>query len=182
MSPPDTTLHLARLNDGTLDAFLDRLGDLYEHSPWVAAQAWTLRPFRTFRHLHDSLQSVVLAASREQQLALFRAHPELAGREAIERTLTLASSSEQSRLGIDSLGPVEFERLSALNRRYRERHGFPCIIALRQHATRDTVFAEFERRVDADREAEIAAAIVQIGFITRGRLAERFGLSTRSLT
>ena len=166
---------LDQLNLGR-DAFLARLGSLYEHSPWVAERAWERKPFAHLRHLHDCLQASVEAAPKDEQLGLFRAHPELAGKEAIDGTLTAASSGEQGRLGIDLLSGPEFERLAKMNRAYRERHGFPCIIALRRHASRQTVFAAFERRLETSTEAEIAAAIDEIGIITRGRLAKMFGV------
>jgi len=112
----------------------------------------------------------VTASKREAQLALIRAHPELAGQEAVAGRLGAHSSSEQTRLGIHALSRAEFERMTDLNRRYRERHGFPCIIALKLHASRASVFAEFERRIGNDTAQEIALALEQIGHIARGRL------------
>ena len=171
-----------RLNLGSKEAFVARLGALYEHSPWVAERTWTLRPFAHLRHLHDAMQTTVNAASAYEQIALFRAHPELAGKEALDGTLTAASSSEQGRLGIDRLSGAELDWLAQMNRAYRDRHGFPCIVALRKHAARQTVFAEFERRMGESTEAEIMAAIEQIGIITRGRLADMFGVLKGRLT
>jgi len=115
------------------------------------------------------------AASRNEQLALIRAHPELAGREAVDGTLTADSSSEQGRLGINALSRDEFQRISGLNRRYRERFGFPCIIALALHQDRAAVFAAFEARLGNTPEQEIVAALEQIGHITRSRLRRMFG-------
>jgi len=112
----------------------------------------------------------VRAAGPDEQLGLIRAHPELAGREAAAGTLTADSTSEQGRLGFTALSRAEIERVARANRAYRERFGFPCIVALRLHATRESVIAEMERRAGSDRTAEIAAALEQIGHITRGRL------------
>ena len=173
---------LNRLNLGSRDAFVARLGALYEHSPWVAERSWERRPFSHLRHLHDGMQAVVEAASKDEQIALFKAHPELAGKEALDGTLTAASSGEQGRLGIDRLSGAELEWLSRMNRTYRDRHGFPCIVALRRHASRQTVFAEIERRLEQSTEAEIMAAINEIGIITRGRLAQMFGVLQGRLT
>ena len=173
---------LDKLNLGSKGAFIAKLGEVYEHSPWVSERAWERRPFGHLRHLHDSMQMVVEAASPDEQIALFRAHPELAGREALDGTLTAASSGEQGRLGIDRLSGAEFDRLSQMNRAYRDRHGFPCIVALRRHASRQTVFAEIERRLEQSTEAESTAAINEIGIITRGRLAEMFGVLDGRLT
>ena len=173
---------LDQLNLGGRDAFVARLGALYEHSPWVPERTWEARPFRHLRHLHDAMQASVQAASTDEKIALFRAHPELAGKEALDGTLTAASSGEQGRLGIDRLSGAELERLSRMNRTYRDCHGFPCIVALRRHASRQTVFAEFERRMGESTEAEMLAAIDEIGIITRGRLAEMFGILHGRLT
>jgi chitin deacetylase len=116
------------------------------------------------------MMQVVAEANREDQLALVRAHPELAGKEAKEGVLTADSSSEQGRLGFLQLTREEVEAMQRLNRRYRERHGFPCIVALRLHTNRSSVMAEMERRTANDSSAELENALEQIGHITRGRL------------
>jgi 2-oxo-4-hydroxy-4-carboxy-5-ureidoimidazoline decarboxylase len=120
------------------------------------------------------MMEAVWDAPEERQVALLCAHPELAGREAQEGTLTADSTSEQSRLGFNALAKDELARMAELNRRYREKFGFPCIIALRRHATRNTVLPEHERRLGNARAAEIRNCIEQVGFITRGRVAKLF--------
>jgi OHCU decarboxylase len=152
--------------------FVERFGGVFEHSPWVAQRAWKQKPFASAHALHKAMMQAVVEASRDEQLALVRAHPELAGAEASEGALSLDSSSEQARLGFARLTREESSRMSQLNRRYRERHGFPCIVALRLHATRASVMAEMEQRVANDSETEMANALEQIGHITRGRLAK----------
>lgn len=143
---------------------------VFEHSPWVAERAWARGPFRSVEALHRSMLQVVQEATPQEQLALLRSHPELAGAEAKEGSLTADSSSEQGRLGFDRLTKEEFARMSELNRRYREKFGFPCIVALRLHATRDSVIAEMTRRLANDGETELGNALEQIGHIARGRL------------
>ena len=159
--------HLNRLD---LPAWLARCGGVFEHSPWVAEGAWRtkerLGPFASANELHQAMMRTVEAASREKQLALVRAHPELAGGEA----LTVDSTSEQARLGFDRLTKDELERMNGLNRRYREKFGFPCIVALRLHANRESVMREMERRLGNNANTELAGALEQIGHITRGRL------------
>jgi OHCU decarboxylase len=156
-------------------AFVARFGGVFEHSPWVAERAWPKRPFASADALHSEMMRAVEAATRDERLALLRAHPELAGREAKAGTLTADSSGEQGRLGFTSLSRDEFLRMQDLNRRYREKFGFPCIVALRLHATRWSVMAEMERRLGNNAETELAAALEQIGHITRGRLAKLIG-------
>ncbi|HET7669899.1 MAG TPA: 2-oxo-4-hydroxy-4-carboxy-5-ureidoimidazoline decarboxylase, partial [Burkholderiales bacterium] len=117
---------LAELNRLAVEGFVAQLGDVFEHSPWVAARAWDRRPFASVDALHRAMMAVVREASAAEQLALVRAHPELAGAEAKEGTLTAHSSGEQGRLGLTSLTSDEFQRISAINRRYREKFAFPC--------------------------------------------------------
>ncbi len=156
--------------------FVAALGGIFEHSPWVAEQAFGQRPFADLRQLHTAMSEAVRAAPLEAQLALIRAHPELAGSEAAAGALTAESTSEQSRLGFNALSRTEFERMAELNRRYREKFGFPCIVALKLHASRASVMAEFERRLANGRDAEIGSALEQIGHIARGRLDRMFGV------
>lgn len=163
-------MELAELNALGERGFVALLGGVFEHSPWVAQQAFAARPFSSVDEVHKAMMASVRAASREQQLALVRAHPELAGAEAKQGTLTADSSSEQARLGLLCLTKNEMLEIAELNRRYREKHGFPCIVALRMHATRESVTQEMARRIDNESGAELTAALEQIGHITRGRL------------
>ena len=144
--------------------FVARLGGVFEHSPWIAERAWHKRPFRSIDELHRAMLDA--AASRDEKLELARAHPELAGGEA----LTVASTSEQARLGFNALSRKELEEMNRLNRSYRDKFGFPCIVALRLHADRQSVMAEMKRRLENDAGTELDKALEQIGHITRGRL------------
>jgi chitin deacetylase len=149
---------------------LEDVRGVFEHSPWVAERAWRKQPFGSREALHEEMMAVVRQASREEQLALIRAHPELAGKEADEGTLTADSSSEQGRLGFTRLTREEFLKMQDLNWRYRGKFGFPCIVALKLHASRETVMREMEGRMKNSLEKEIQNALEQIGHITRGRL------------
>jgi len=159
--------HLNRLD---LPAWLARCGAVFEHSPWVAEAAWRERPFRSLDQLHQAMMRAVGSAAAKEKLALVRAHPELAGGE----NLTLDSSSEQARLGFDRLSRQELDAMNGLNRRYREKFGFPCIVALRLHANRQSVMREMERRLGNNADTELANALEQIAHITRGRLEKIF--------
>lgn len=147
--------------------FVARCRELFEHSPWVVERAAKLRPFDD---LLAGLMAPVLAATPEEQVALIRAHPELAGKAAIDGTLTTASAAEQASAGLDRLTAEEFARFHALNNAYRHRYGFPFVICVRL-TDKAGILAAMERRLDAGRNAEIAAAIEQIGQIVRLRLA-----------
>ena len=141
---------------------------LFEHSPWVEARA-DARPSSGDRHA--DLMAVVRDASPEEQLALIRAHPELAGKAAVDGSLTEASAAEQASAGLDRLSPAEFDRFHALNTAYREKFGFPFIICVRR-TDKAGILAAMESRLANDRETEIAAALEQIGEIVRLRLED----------
>jgi 2-oxo-4-hydroxy-4-carboxy-5-ureidoimidazoline decarboxylase len=161
---------LAELNSLEETRFVALLGGVFEHSPWVAEAAWSKRPFASVDQLFQAFYSVVLESETERQIALIRAHPELAGKEAAGGGLTVDSSSEQGRLGFMNLDRSHFEQMQELNRTYRQRFGIPCIVALRLHASRASVMAEMQRRLGNTVQAERATALEQIGHIARGRL------------
>jgi 2-oxo-4-hydroxy-4-carboxy-5-ureidoimidazoline decarboxylase len=142
---------------------------LFEHSPWVESRADS-RPSSGDRHA--DLMAVVESATREEQLALIRAHPELAGKAAVDGGLTEASAAEQASAGLDRLTQAEFDRFHALNAAYREKFGFPFIICVRL-TDKAGILAAMERRLANDRDSEIATAIGQIGEIVRLRLEDR---------
>ena len=141
---------------------------LFEHSPWVEARA-DARPSSGDRHA--DLMAVLHDATPEEQLALIRAHPELAGKAAVDGTLTEASAAEQASAGLDRLTQAEFDRFHALNAAYREKFHFPFIICVRL-TDKAGILAAMGRRLANDRDAEIATALAQIGEIVRLRLKE----------
>jgi 2-oxo-4-hydroxy-4-carboxy-5-ureidoimidazoline decarboxylase len=154
--------------DAGPDAFIRLYGALFEHSPWVVMRAAARLPLGD---VHAGLMAVVHEATPEEQLKLIRAHPELAGKAAIDRTLTAESAAEQASAGLDRLTPEEFDRFHALNTAYGERFGFPFIICVRQ-TDKAGILAAMEQRLGNDREAEIATAIAEIGEIVRLRLRD----------
>ena len=114
---------------------------------------------------------MVAAATRDEQLALIRAHPELAGKAAIDRTLTDASAAEQASAGLDRLTPEDYARFHALNAAYKARFDFPFIICVRR-TDKAGILAAMERRLAHDRDSEIATALGEIGEIVRLRLED----------
>jgi 2-oxo-4-hydroxy-4-carboxy-5-ureidoimidazoline decarboxylase len=139
---------------------------LFEHSPWVEQRA-EARPSSGDRHA--DLMAVVREATPEEQLALIRAHPELAGKAAV--ALTEASAAEQASAELDRLTQAEFDRFHALNAAYREKFGFPFIICVRL-TDKAGILAAMERRLMNDRDTEIATALDEIGKIVRLRLED----------
>jgi len=161
---------LSELNGVTREAFVGHLGGVFEHSPWVAERAYERRPFATRGALHAAMVAAVEEAGPERQVALLRAHPELAGRAAVQGEMTEHSTQEQGGSGLLNCSPEEFGRLQALNRAYNEKFGFPFIIAVRG-LDRAGIIEAFARRLGNPREAEMAEALRQIARITGLRLA-----------
>ena len=160
---------LWELNRITPSAFATALGDIFEHSPWVAVRASTARPFGTIAALHAAMLDAVDAAPRGMRLALIRAHPELAGKAAIRGELTADSTMEQSGAGLSQCTAEELARLTALNAAYNAKFGFPFILAVKGY-DRAGILREFERRIERDVDTEFDEALAQIGRITRNRL------------
>ena len=151
--------------------FVALLGPVVEHSAWVAADTWNARPFQDWDGLLQAMTNTLTRADASRQLALLRAHPELAGHEAQAGTMTPESQGEQSRLGLHRLTPEAFQRLTSLNQRYQARFGFPFIVALRLHASLDSVFADGESRLRNAPDTERERALAQVIQVMRGRLA-----------
>ncbi len=154
--------------------FVARFGGVFEHSPWVAERAFALElgpAHDRAAGLANALARAFRSATREERLAVLRAHPDLAGRLATARELTPASAAEQSAAALDALTAAERETFAALNAAYRARHGFPFIIAVRDH-TRATILAAFETRLANDSETEFATACAAVERIAALRLKD----------
>jgi len=165
---------LTDLNALPASEFVSRLGGIFEHSPWVAERSASRRPFASVEALHQAMCAAVAAASDAERMALIRAHPELAGRAAIRGELTKASRQEQSSAGLDQCSVEEYAELTTLNNAYRERFGFPFILAVRGH-TRQSIIAAMRARLGNPRDAEIMEALHQIERIAWFRLNDMFG-------
>lgn len=163
-------MRLAVLNGKSAADFTAAVGGVFEHSPWVAAAIAEKVPFATVDALHAAMMTAVRAAPPERQLALIRAHPDLAGRAACSGEMTASSVDEQTSAGLLNLSDAEFARFHRLNTAYRECFDFPFIIAVRRHS-KESLLAAFEQRLGHSRDAEIATALAEISAITRMRLA-----------
>jgi len=162
---------LSEVNRLDRAAFVARLGHVYEHSPWIAERAWQERPFGSIPGLWSAMQRSVEAAARDEQLALIRAHPELAGKLAIAGELTDASRAEQSSAGLDRCTPEEFAQFQALNAGYRRKFEFPFIVAVRG-LDRSEILARLAQRVGNDPAREFSTCLQEIGRIARFRLED----------
>jgi 2-oxo-4-hydroxy-4-carboxy-5-ureidoimidazoline decarboxylase len=168
-------MDLNALNRMDVEAFTATLGGVFENSPWVARSAWNARPFDNVTALHAAMVAVVKKAAPAQQLALLRAHPELAGREARAGEMTDASEAEQAGAGLNRLTGTEMARIEVLNRDYRTKFGHPFIIAVRNH-TKHGIFTTFEQRLSNDADVELRTALNEVFTITRLRLDNMFAV------
>ena len=164
-------MNLTELNALSQADFTAALGDIFEHSPWIAEATWPRRPFASVEELHAQLCATLAAADLTAKLTLIRAHPELAGKLAIRGELTDASTREQAGAGLNLCSPEEFARLTELNSAYNTRFGFPFILAVRGH-DRSSIIANMAQRVGNLRDVEIATALAQIERIAGFRLRD----------
>lgn len=174
-------LSLAQLNDASQAEFTAALDGVYEHSPWIAEKAWARRPFKTLAALKLALVETLREAGREPQLALVRAHPELAGKAMVSRTLTAESTHEQSKAGLTDCSPQEFARIQQLNADYNAKFGWPFILAVRGPRglglPRHEIIDTFARRLHNPPDFELAECVRNIHRIAEIRLNDKFGVT-----
>jgi OHCU decarboxylase len=152
-------------------AFVDALGSVVEHSPWVAERAWELRPFRSRQRLQLAFETALRTAPAEERLQVLRAHPELARRET-PGGMTGSSQREQHGAGLDRLSDVERSAFRELNARYRERFGFPFISCVGEHSV-TSLLAWGAVRLERSAADEAVTAVAEVGKIVGLRLGER---------
>lgn len=176
--PSTTPLTLERLNAASRAEFVALLDGTYEHSPWIAEAAWSARPFVSLAALKRALVRAVREAPRDAQLGLIRAHPELAGKAMVAKTLTAESTHEQGKAGLTACTPEEFARIGELNAAYDAKFGFPFILAVRgprgTGLAKRQIIAAFERRAANHPDFEFAEALRNIDRIAEVRLDDKF--------
>jgi beta-ureidopropionase / N-carbamoyl-L-amino-acid hydrolase len=175
------TLSLDQLNAASADECSALLEGTYEHSPWIAAQAASKRPFLSLAQLKLAMAQVVRNAGEEVQLQLIRAHPELAGKAMVAKNLTAESSNEQNKAGLTDCSPYEFAKLQQLNADYNSKFGFPFILAVRGPRglglSRTEIINTFERRLENHPDFELAECLRNIHRVAELRLNDKFGLT-----
>ena len=150
--------------------FVERFAGIYEHSAWVAEEAATIAATADdLARIAEVMADCVDNASTDSQLALIRAHPDLAGKVQIAGELTADSTTEQARAGLDLCSVDEYERFQTLNGEYHEKFDFPFVMAVRD-STRAEILAAFESRLGNDPDTEFETALIEIHKIARLRL------------
>ena len=165
---------IERPSQMTREKFVERFGGIFEHSPWIAEGAWSLElgpAHDGATGLHNALARIFRSASRDQRLAVLRAHPDLAGKLAAAKRLTPDSAAEQASAALDALTDDERASFHRLNTAYMAKHGFPFIIAVRDN-TKASILRAFETRIENDTEAEFATACAQVERIAELRLKD----------
>ena len=172
---------LEQLNQASATDALAMLDGLYEHSPWIAEQALARRPFATLAQLKHVMVQVLDAAGRDTQVALIRAHPELAGKAMVAKSLTAESSNEQNTAGLTSCTPAEFAHIQQLNAAYNAKFGWPFVLAVRGPRglgfDRHQIIAIFERRLANHPDFELAECLRNIHRVVEIRLNDKFGVA-----
>lgn len=150
--------------------FIARYGGIYEHSPWVAEQAaGVAADIDDPKRIAEIMADCVDNADVDRQLALIRAHPDLASRAQKAGELTADSTAEQASAGLDRCSKVEYERFEALNDAYKKKFGFPFVMAVRDSSCKE-ILEVFSRRLQNDYDAEFETALAEIHKIARLRL------------
>jgi len=172
------SITIAQLNAAVPAAAVALLDGIYEHSPWIAQRALAARPFRSLAHLKHALVRALAESSADEQIGLIRAHPELAGKAMVSKTLTAESTNEQSKAGLTDCTPEEFAKIQQLNADYNAKFGFPFILAVRgprgTGLAKREIIETFERRLHNHPSFELGEALRNIHRIAEIRLNDKF--------
>ncbi|NVM86542.1 N-carbamoyl-L-amino-acid hydrolase [Variovorax sp. SG517] len=172
------SLTIAQLNAAAPAEAVALLDGIYEHSPWIAERALAARPFRSLAHLKHALVQALAGSSADEQIGLIRAHPELAGKAMVSKTLTAESTNEQSKAGLTDCTPEEFAKIQQLNADYNAKFGFPFILAVRgprgTGLAKREIIETFARRLHNHPDFELGEALRNIHRIAEIRLDDKF--------
>ena len=160
-------LTIEEVNQLDQQAFVDTVGWVFEHSPWVALRTWHQRPFESLHQLYSALENTMFKGDRRHQLLLLQSHPDLGSK----AKMSSASVQEQGRAGLDQLTTEEFEKLHRLNSDYKQKFGFPFLYAVKG-STKHAILESLERRLPSSLEAEFQEALTQVTRIAQFRLED----------
>lgn len=158
---------ILEINQMNREQFMEKIGWVFEHSPWISSLAWNYKPFQDINMLHQLMVQVVEDATVSDQLNLIRAHPDLGSR----IRMTDSSVKEQKGAGLHELSEVEFQKFASLNENYISKFQFPFILAVKGH-TKESIYKKMEERYRNSEAEEFQTALKQIFAITKFRLEE----------
>ncbi len=156
---------IVQLNKMSPEEFTVALGEIWEDTPAIAQKAWHSRPFENLEALYQAMVAIVNGMSEAEQLTLIKAHPDLGSKAKMAE----ASVQEQAGVGLDRLSAEEYQRFQSLNQTYKNKFGFPFIIAVKSH-TKESILLAFEDRLENSLEGEKHQALAEISKIARFRL------------
>ncbi|KAB7671159.1 2-oxo-4-hydroxy-4-carboxy-5-ureidoimidazoline decarboxylase [Bacillus sp. B1-b2] len=159
--------HLSDVNQMSREEFMEKIGWVFEHSPWISSLAWKYRPFSDRNILHQMMVQVVEDATKSDQMNLIRAHPDLGSR----LQMTDSSVREQKGAGLNTLSEEEYQQFVSLNKEYISKFQFPFILAVKGH-TKDSIYKEMQNRYHHSEAEEFETALKQIYIITKFRLED----------
>ena len=158
-------LTITQLNQMSQAEFTEALGEIWEETPEIAKQTWNSKPFTDLDSLYQSMVEIVNNMSQEEHLALIKAHPDLGSKAKMAE----ASVQEQAGLGLDRLSEEEYQRFQSLNQAYKDKFGFPFIVAVKYH-TLESILEAFANRLENSLEEERQKALIEISKIAKLRL------------
>jgi OHCU decarboxylase len=164
--------HPLRLDKMSRASFVEKFGGVFEHSAWIAERAYDLElgpAHNSVAGIHNALARMFRSASQGERLGVLTAHPDLAGKLAAAKRLTAESTAEQGSAGLNALTDAERAKFTELNEAYVSKHGFPFIIAVKDH-NKDGILRHFEARISNDTQTEFETACAQVERIARLRL------------
>ncbi|CAM3843165.1 2-oxo-4-hydroxy-4-carboxy-5-ureidoimidazoline decarboxylase [Alkalicoccus chagannorensis] len=156
---------IREINDMSQESFIESIGPIFEHSPWIAERTWHRGPFEDKAALLEALQKDMYRASEAEHLSLLRAHPDL----GTKMEVTSASRSEQQGAGLDQLTTDEYDALTRMNEAYKERFAFPFILAVKGKTKQD-ILTDIERRRHHTLQVERDTALREVAAIASFRL------------
>lgn len=156
---------IAQINQMSQKEFTEALGEIWEDTPEIAQQTWQAKPFANVDGLYQAMVAVVNRMSDAEKLALIKAHPDLGSKAKMAE----ASVQEQAEVGLDRLSEAEYQRFQTLNQAYKDKFGFPFIVAVKYH-TKETILEAFETRLENNLDQEKQQALAEISKIARLRL------------
>jgi len=165
---------IEEINEMNRQEFIEKIGWVFEHSPWIANKTWDYHPFPSLQVLYQLMVQAVTEAPIGDQLDLIRAHPDLGGK----LKMTDSSVKEQKGAGLDALSEKEYQEFAALNKAYSEKYGFPFILAVKGH-TKDSIYKAMKDRLNHSKEQEFQTALTQIFAISKFRLNDIVKLETK---
>ena len=161
---------IKKINKLSQSEFIKVFANIFENASWIAEDVYSKKPFKDFADLSQKMLSIFSTTTKENQLKILRAHPDLADKTKIG-SLTVDSKKEQSNAGLDQCTEKEFNEFKNLNNEYKKKFGFPFIYAVKGKEKKE-ILCNFRQRSLNDINVEFIEAKKQVKTIASLRLNE----------